>query len=212
MPRMRQRRFPIGLFLLIALVSAGALVRYHASAFVSRLSPSSCPVTVASTIQLPDAEGSVVTNVFASHPFSDRNVIYVDKGVGAKIRRSMPALTSSGALVGTVVAVSRGYSSVRLVGSPDWHIPVRIGPRKVPGLLVGGAVMRVSMIVRAAVVAPGDEVISSSKELPSGLIIGVIESVRPDSAGGVFQEAVVKLPYVVGDLTEIIISLWTPDF
>ncbi len=212
MPRMRQHRFPIGLFLLIALVAAGALVRYRTSAFLSRLGTSACPATVASITQPPDAEGSVVAHVFASYPFSDRNVIYVDKGAGAKIRRSMPVLASSGALVGTVIAVSRGYSSVRLVGSPDWQIPVRIGPRKVPGLLVGGAVTRVGMIARAAAVAPGDEVVSSSKELPSGLIVGVIESVRPDSAGGVFQEAVVKLPYAISDLTEIIISLWTPDF
>lgn len=221
MPRqfssMRVRLVPVFLILFIIALVSGAVWRYEIGALVVRvldfgrcdvprnpLSPLSRPVSVSTS--------SIAVRVFASYPFNNRNVLHVDHGASGRVRRAMPVFDSSEVLVGQVTEVSKEYSAVRLVGSPDWEIPVRIGTDKISGLLVGGTTVHVTMIADDAGVSPGDTVFAASVDLPYGVPIGTVESVRSDSEGGLFQDAVVRLPYSVSELTDLFISVWTPDF
>ena len=123
----------------------------------------------------------------------------------------MPAVMGS-VLVGQVTDAFKEYSTVRLIGSPGWQIPVRIGEHGAPGLLIGGSAIRVDMIPQNKKIRPGDAVISASAELPYGLLIGTVESVRPDVSPGIFQNAIIRLSYDPADITALTIVLWTPNF
>ncbi len=159
----------------------------------------------------PSPDAPIVARVFSAYPLNNSSSLGVDRGAAQKVRAMMPAMLGD-TLVGQVIEVSKEHSVIRLVGSADWEIPVRIGPGKVPGLLQGGPTVRIGMIGGDKQIIPGDRIVSASKELPYGLLIGTVESAYPDASGGIFQEAVVRIPYVSGDLTEVAIMQWTPDF
>lgn len=214
---MRTRLIPVFVALLLIALFSGALWRYRALALIARVVDfGRCDVPQPSLSVLPQPlEGSsseIPVRIFASHPLNNRNVLYVDRGASARVRRTMPMFDASGALVGHVSEVSKEYSAVQLVGSPDWDIPVRIGAGKISGLLVGGPTIHVTMIAGDAVISPGDAVFAASSDLPYGAPIGTIESVRADNETSVFQDAVVRLPYSASELTDAVISIWTPDF
>ncbi len=206
----------LGVLLVGILILVSGETRYRLSASALRLAQSTrCAVipenfpSVPSAAPSPDAP--IVARVFAAYPFNNSASLAVDRGAGQRVRVMMPAMLGD-VLIGQVVEVSKEHSVVRLVGSPDWEIPVRIGQAKIPGLLQGGPTIRIAMIGGDKHIAPHDRIISASKELPYGLLIGTVESAYPDSSGGIFQEAVVRIPYVSADLTEIAIMQWTPDF
>ena len=201
---------------IIAAVS-GAVWRYRAGALVARVIDfGRCDAPRDPLVSLPDPAPASATEipvrVFASHPFNDRNILHVDRGASHRVRRTMPVFHRSGALVGQVIEVSKEHSAVRLVGSPDWDIPVRIGAGKVSGLLVGGPTIHVTMIAGDASVSSGDAVFAASADLPYGVPVGTVESVRIDAGTGIFQDAVIRLPYSASELTDAVISVWTPDF
>jgi len=52
--------------------------------------------------------------------------------------------------------------------------------------------------------AIGDKVYLASRDLPYGLVVGEIRSIR-DGEGGVFKEADVAPPYALGDLSEVLV-------
>ncbi len=215
---MRTRTVVIALILLAAiLVIVPGETRYRMVSVATRFLPRGTRCAVLPSDPLPflpppiPSDAPIVARVFASYPFNNNVSLGVDRGAGQNVRSLMPAMLGD-VLIGQVTQVSKEHSVIRLVGSPDWEIPVRIGPGKIPGLLQGGPTVRVGMIGGDKHVVPGDRIISASKELPYGLLIGTVESAYPDASGGVFQEAVVRLPYVSADLTEIAIVQWTPDF
>ncbi len=150
-------------------------------------------------------------DVFAEYPFTGRSSVRVDKGKQDGMRVGYPATFGGSVLVGQVTEVRSRYSVVRMVGSPDWQIPVRVGPHKVAGLLVGGSVPRISMIAADKAVAAGDEIVAADNGLPYGLTIGTVSSLAPDSTGGVFQEAGIKFPYDARDVAELAFMAWIPD-
>ena len=153
----------------------------------------------------------IFADVFASYPFTGRSIVRVNKGVADGMRVGYPATFGGSVLAGQVTEVHGRYSVVRMVGSPDWQIPVRVGPRKVAGLLVGGTVPRVSMIPADKSVATGDAVITASDDLPYGLTVGTVGSVSAEAVGGVFKEADVVFPYDARDVAELAFMVWTPD-
>jgi cell shape-determining protein MreC len=123
----------------------------------------------------------------------------------------MPATIGGQILIGQVMKVFTHYSLVRTVFSPDWQLPVRIGPKKIPGLLMGGPAVRVSMIESGKTIRVGDAVSAAGREVPFGLKIGVVDAVRADTAAGVFQEATILFSYALTDLTELTLLTWTPE-
>lgn len=221
MPRsfspMRIRLVPVFFMLFLIALFAGSLWRYRAGALIARvLDYGRCDAPRHPLAPLPDSASSsaseIPVRVFASHPLGNRNTLSVARGASARVRRTMPVFDRSGVLVGRVSEVFKEHSAVQLVGSPDWDIPVRIGAGKVSGLLVGGPTIQATMIAGNVVVSAGDTVFAATPDLPYGAPIGVIESVRADRDSGVFQDAVVRLPYSASELTDLTISIWTPDF
>lgn len=154
---------------------------------------------------------TVRADVYASYPFNNQNVVFIAAGLDEGVRVMMPATIGGVALVGQVIQTFKHSSAVRTITSPDWHIPVRVGPSKAPGLLIGGPTVRVSMIPATLTIAVGDAIIAASKDMPYGLRVGAVSSVAATTAGGVFQEAAVKLGYDLYNLTELTIMLWIPD-
>lgn len=150
-------------------------------------------------------------DVYASYPFNNQNVVLIALGADQGIRPRMPATLGGEVLVGQVVETFKHASAVRTIVSPDWQIPVRIGPHKVPGLLMGGPTVRVGMIPADRPVAVGDVLIAASRDLPYGLRVGTVSSVTTSVAGDIFQEATVALGYDLYNLTELTIMVWTPD-
>ena len=150
-------------------------------------------------------------NVFAEYPFNGHSSVRVDKGATDGMRVGYPATFGGSVLVGQVIAVHNQQSVVRMIGSADWQIPVRIGPHKVAGLLIGGTVPRISMIPTDKQIAVGDEVIAASNDLPYGLVIGTVSSLSKGLTGEIFQEAIVSFSYDIRDIAEIAFMVWTPE-
>lgn len=153
----------------------------------------------------------IFANVFAAYPFNGNSTVRVDKGEADGMRVGYPASFGGSVLAGQVSAVFKQHSVVRMVGSPDWNIPVRVGPHKIAGLLVGGPVPRISMLPLDKPIAVGDAIITASGDLPYGLTIGTVSSLAPDSTGGIFQEAIVRFSYDLHDIAELAFMVWTPD-
>ena len=153
----------------------------------------------------------IFADVFAAYPFTGRSSVRVNKGAADGMRVGYPATFGGSVLVGQVTEVRNRYSIVRMVGSPEWQIPVRIGSHKVAGLLIGGTASRVSMISADKSIAVGDTIIAASNDLPYGLTIGAVSGVSAETAGGVFQEAGVIFSYDARDVAELAFMVWVPD-
>lgn len=166
---------------------------------------------VNSGVAVPAEKKFIFANVFASYPFNGRALVRVDKGQVEGMRVGYPATFGGSVLVGQVLSVGNYYSVVRMVGSPDWQIPVRVGPRKIAGLLMGGTVPRISMIPADKIITAGDAIIAASGDLPYGLTIGTVGSVNTDATGSVFQDASVIFSYDTRDVAELVFMVWTSD-
>lgn len=161
-------------------------------------------------IVLPKSD-MVVGQVFSSYPFNNKNLLSINIGSDQGIKKSMPVTLGSNTLVGQVDKVFKNYSLVKTIFSPDWQIPVRIGEKKIPGLLVGGPNLRLTMIVNNKPIFENQPIFIASQDLPYGLSIGLVANVKNNSDTGVFQEAGVKLDYDFDNLTELSVLLWTAE-
>jgi cell shape-determining protein MreC len=161
---------------------------------------------------IPQKDGALIfADVFAAYPFTGRSLVRVNKGAVDGMRVGYPATFGGSVLAGQVTEVHNRYSIVRMVGSPEWQIPVRVGPHKVAGLLVGGTIPRISMLAADKPIAVGDSIVAASNDLPYGLTIGAISSLSVEAAGGVFQDAVVTFSYDARDVAELAFMVWTSD-
>ena len=149
--------------------------------------------------------------IHSSYPFNNKNLLSINLGRVQGAAVGMPVTIDGHILIGQISEVFKNYSLVRTIFSPDWELPVRIGPRKVPALLVGGPSPKLKMISQDRKVSEGEVVFSVSQDLPLGLKIGEVTAIESDQATGIFKEASVKLGYEINDLTELIILPWTAD-
>jgi cell shape-determining protein MreC len=150
------------------------------------------------------------SNVYVAYPFADARMITIDKGSAEGVRPRMPATVGGTVLIGQVQEARKHHSTVRLVGSVDWNIAVRIGTDQVPGLLVGGTVPRITMIPADRRVSAGDRVTAAHQGLPYGMTLGTIASVMVDEAR-IFQEALITLDYDLASLASVALLQWIPD-
>lgn len=166
---------------------------------------------LSATSSLLRADGAIIAHAYASYPFNNRLAADMDRGVAHGVRAGMPVTTLGGILVGNVMRAGANTSSVQLIGSPDWRVAVRVGPKKIPGLLTGGPSPSVGMIAADRAIRPDDAVIAADRSLPYGLMIGTISAVHEGEPGAAFQDASIDLPYNPRDLIEFSIMPWTPD-
>jgi rod shape-determining protein MreC len=144
----------------------------------------------------------VEAKVFSTYPFNIKNTITVSGGENKGIKKNMPALLGKNILIGRVSEVFEEYSVIQTVFDPSWQMSARIGELETDGLLEGGNEPKITLIEKNKPCEAGDIVYSASKEFPYGLKIGEVLKVEDDSAG-VFKDAVLKIPFNVGELRTV---------
>ena len=159
----------------------------------------------------PFKSDTLPVKVLSSYPFNNKNLISINAGAGQGLKEGMPVTVGGQILVGQVSQVFKNYSLARTIFSPDWEIPVRIGEKKIPALLIGGPELKLTMIVNDKPIFGGQAIFVSKQDLPYGLKIGEVINAQSDSATGVFKEAGVKLDYDLNDLTDLSLLLWTAE-
>ena len=160
---------------------------------------------------IPLKSDAVIGQVFSSYPFNNKNLLSINVGENQGIKELMPVTLEGYTLVGQISKVFKNYSLVKTIFSPDWQIPVRIGEKKIPALLVGGPNLKLTMIVNDKPNFENQPIFAASQDLPYGLNIGAVTDVQNNSDTGVFQEANIDLDYDFDNLTELSVLLWTAD-
>jgi cell shape-determining protein MreC len=153
---------------------------------------------------IPDAGTSLRAKIFATYPFNDRHAIFISKGTEHGVKTGAAALAAPGIFLGEVVRAEKTWSEIRTVFDGSRELPVRVGSAGAPGLLRGGSSVSVGMLDKSKKIALGDAVMLAKIGLPYGLKIGSVREIRAAS-GTVFNEAELALPYVLSELTEVLV-------
>lgn len=155
-----------------------------------------------SAYNLPADSRHLYGKVFSLYPFNTKNRIYIALGSGDGVRTGQPVMFSKTVLIGQIVSVSQDASEVVTVFDPNYSLPVKIGKKAIDGLLQGGVSPEIGLIDKTKQISAGDEIYSASKDIPYGLLLGTIKSVKEDSSAA-FLRAQISLPYALSDVTEI---------
>jgi rod shape-determining protein MreC len=157
---------------------------------------------------------SVVTDVVAGSPSNFQNTVQVDKGSAEGVQVGMPVVSGTG-LVGRVVAVSHGQSTVQLASDPNSSLGVRFGPNSQLALAVGqggGKPLLVDYIPTNTRLTKGEVMVTAGGQgdlYPPGIPVGTVQSAvqKPGS----LQETVTLKPFVnLRQLQLASILKWTP--
>lgn len=142
--------------------------------------------------------------VYSRYPFSDKNLIAIDKGFEDGIAEGMPVLAEKGVLLGRVRVVRRTQSEVETIADPSWKTSVAVGEARVRAVLEGGVPPRLGLIPKEAVIHEGDPVTNIDPDFPMGLLIGNARAAGEDTKK-VWLTADIDLPYRVDDLQSVLI-------
>jgi rod shape-determining protein MreC len=130
--------------------------------------------------------------VIAQDPQGLGNYIIVDKGNDKGIRVGMPAVVSSGILIGRVSDVFSNTAKITLITDPVSAINAEVQGSSSKGIVNGeyGLGIKMNMISQAQEIKEGDAVVTSGLggEMPRGLVIGNISWID-QSKDKLFQEA-----------------------
>jgi len=144
----------------------------------------------------------ITAKVFSTYPFNIKNKITINAGEKQGIKKSMVATVGENILLGQVTDVFENFSVIQTIFDPAWQLPVRIGKEEINGLFKAGNEPKVILIEKEKQIQTDDIVYSASQEFPYGLKIGEVVEIK-ETAAGVFKEAVLKMPFNVGELREI---------
>jgi len=136
----------------------------------------------------------ITTEVAGRSPLSWDSLLTIAAGSSSGVRRNLPVLSASGALLGRVVSVSLYSSTVSLLTSTEsadgvsaailtpkgQPFGIVTGSPTVPGLLTMSFISELSQSAK-----PGDEVVTSglSDIYPRGILIGKIRDFVSDGSG-----------------------------
>lgn len=140
--------------------------------------------------------------VFSLYPFDTKSRLYITAGYNQGVKPGDPVMFSKTVVVGQIVNITPDESEVITVFDPKFSLPVKIGKSGIDGLMEGGVSPDVGLIDKTKQVNVGDEIYSASKDLPYGLIIGTVKSVKEDSTGTFFK-AQISLPYALSDVADV---------
>jgi rod shape-determining protein MreC len=109
----------------------------------------------------------------------------------------MAVVSAPGVMVGVIDEVYPQSSRVKLLSHPESVIPGRIAGQNTRGIVRGeyGLGMMLGMISQADTVKNGDSVVTDDLErnIPSGLLIGTVESLQPSPDHLFLESTVVSL-------------------
>lgn len=118
--------------------------------------------------------------------------LVIDAGAAAGIAQGDAVLSPAGSFIGRVSSVSGNSSEVMLVTDDHSVVPARVAESRASGLLKGelGLGLKITDIPQQDTIKEGDLAVTSglSGDLPRGLAIGVIETIR-DEDNALFQVA-----------------------
>lgn len=144
----------------------------------------------------------LTAKVFSTYPFNVKNIVTINTGEKQGIKKSMVATVGENILLGRITDVFENFSVIQTIFDPAWQLPVRIGKEEINGLFKAGNEPKVILIEKEKQIQTDDIVYSASQEFPYGLKIGEVAEIK-ETAAGVFKEAVLKMPFNVGELREI---------
>lgn len=147
------------------------------------------------------------------------HVIVIDKGSDVGIREGMPVVTGAG-LVGQVVDVSSGRSSVQLVTDPDFRVGVRLVTSQRFGTAIGqgaGRDLRVDTGIEPGeddADIPSLEIVTTSgiddrSSFPAFVPVGKVSRTRPAN-GGLTVEVFVEPLADLDELSFVNVLLSSP--
>jgi rod shape-determining protein MreC len=128
---------------------------------------------------------TVVARVVSGPLTSFDDTIEIDRGSGEGVKEGMAVVTDAG-LVGKVVRVTGGRSSIELITSPSFEFGVRLVEQQDVGIAKGqgddGTLLVESGITTGTKVEAGDRVATSGIDgstFPPDVAVGRVKSVRP---------------------------------
>ena len=128
-------------------------------------------------------------------------LITISKGDESGIEVGDSVITESGSLVGQVIEVGSGWSTVRTIIDVDMNVGGYVSNSGATGMVVGEYTLmqeghvKLGYLAEGVSLFEGDTVLTSGKggAFPSGLVIGSVAEVRSDAGGqetyGVIQPA-----------------------
>ncbi len=127
----------------------------------------------------------MVSRVVSGQITSFDATIEIDRGSGEGVKEGMAVVTDAG-LVGRVVRVTGGRSSVELITAPSFEFGVRLVEQQEVGVAKGqgddGTLIVESGITKATDVEAGDRVATSGIDgstFPPDIAVGRVKSIRP---------------------------------
>ena len=145
-----------------------------------------------------DLESAKVVSFSASNWSA---LITISKGDESGIEVGDSVITESGSLVGQVIEVGSGWSTVRTIIDVDMNVGGYVSNSGATGMIVGDYTLmqeghvKLGYLAEGVSLFEGDTVLTSGKggAFPSGLVIGSVAEVRSDAGGqetyGVIQPA-----------------------
>lgn len=155
-------------------------------------------------LEAKDKTKLLSARVYSRYPFSDKNIIVIDKGAVDGITEGMPVLAKQNILLGKVKSVRQFQSEVVTVFDAGWKSSVSIGTNRIKAVLYGANVPRAELIPKDAVIKIGDEVQNIAQELPIGLLMGTVNATTTDEKK-VWQMADLETPFSMDDIDEVFI-------
>ena len=140
-----------------------------------------------------NTEALIYAPVFARYPFSFKDEIIIGKGSNDGVSVNM-AVVTQGVLIGRVKIVKEKYSLVQTVFDSKFELPVRLGSKGTPALLIGGFVPKITLIPRTEHITRGTAVYGASLDLPYGIPIGEIGTPL-NKEGEIWEEAELQILY-----------------
>lgn len=136
------------------------------------------------------------------------NWIEINKGSNSGVKEGMAVIVSKGILIGRIQEVFPSFSKVILLSSSKSAVNVVVSQTGAKGIAKGeyGLGMVVDAILQTDSVSVGNEVITSgmASDIPRGLLLGVVQEVRP-SEDHLFQQAIIASPINVSKLDTVFI-------
>jgi len=151
----------------------------------------------------------IPANVVGADPDTTMRALVLDVGSESGVVRGDPVIVGDGTLVGKLVAVSPGRSTVLLPIDSRSAIAVMSASRpEIDGVAQGekGLAVEITLIPQRAAIAAGDSIVTTGREdrVPAGLLLGQVESVNT-IASDPFMSATIVLAIDPAVLTKVAI-------
>lgn len=156
------------------------------------------------TAQTQDPSQFLEARVYSRYPFSNKNIIVVDKGNADGVTEGMPVLEKKNILLGKVTSVRKFQSEITTIFDPVWKSSVSIGSERVKAVFYGANTPRAELIPKDANIKVGDEVKNITSEFPMGLLIGTVSATTTDEKK-VWQIANIEAPFAIEDMDTVLI-------